>query len=229
MNTLCIDIGGTSVKLLVVDSDGRPKAERRSVSTPDPATPESVFAAITTEARAAPAYQRASVGFPGVVKSGVSYNAPNLGNALWAQIPIAKVLGEALGVVVRVANDADLQGLGVAQGTGVELALTLGTGLGAALFVDGHLVPNLELGHHPFRDGKTYEDLIRDSELKRIGAQQWSERLADALQQIEALFNYDVLHLGGGNLRHFTLALPANVETFTVEEGMTGALRLWDD
>ena len=118
MNTLCIDIGGTSVKLLVVDSDGRPKAERRSVSTPDPATPESVFAAITTEARAAPTYQRASVGFPGVVKSGVSYNAPNLGNALWAQIPIAKVLGEALGVVVRVANDADLQGLGVAQGTG---------------------------------------------------------------------------------------------------------------
>lgn len=229
MNTLCIDIGGTSVKLLAVDSDGRPQGERRSVSTPSPATPESVFAAIVAEAGAVPAYQRASVGFPGVVKSGVSYNAPNLGNEHWARIPIASILGEALGVVVRVANDADLQGLGVVQGTGVELALTLGTGLGSSLFVDGHLVPNLELGHHPFREGKTYEDLIRDSELKRIGVEPWSQRLAAALRQIEALFNYDVLHLGGGNLRHFTLELPENVETFTVEEGMTGALRLWKD
>ena len=82
------------------------------------------------------------------------------------------------------------------RGRGVELVLTLGTGMGAALFTDGVLVPNLELGHHPFRDGQTYEDQVRDTELKRIGAVEWTARVMSALAQIEPIFNYDVLHLG---------------------------------
>ena len=229
MNTLCIDIGGTSIKLLTIDSEGTPQCERKSSGTPNPATPESVFSLIETDTRGVPSYERVSVGFPGVVKVGVSYNAPNLGISLWARIPIAQVLGDALRAPVRVVNDADLQGLGVVHGQGVELAVTLGTGFGSALFVDGHLVPNLELGHHPFRDGQTYEDLIRDTELKRIGPEQWSQRVADALEQLSLLFNYDVLHLGGGNVRHLTIDLPASVRTFTLEEAMSGSLHLWDD
>jgi polyphosphate glucokinase len=139
------------------------------------------------------------------------------------------MLSERLERPVRAVNDVDLQGLGVVQGDGVELVLTLGTGMGAALFTDGALVPNLELGHHPFRDGQTYEDLVRDSELKRIGPLEWTARVLDAIQQIEPVFNYDRLHLGGGNSLNIKADLPGNVRIFTLAEGLRGALRLWND
>jgi polyphosphate glucokinase len=129
---------------------------------------------------------------------------------------------------VRVVNDADLQGLGVAQGKGVELVLTLGTGMGTALFTDGVLVPNLELGHHPWHDGQTYEDVVRDSELKRIGPVAWTARVLNALEQLDPIFNYDTLHLGGGNVRHLRAELPGNVRVFSLAEAMRGALKLWD-
>jgi polyphosphate glucokinase len=124
-------------------------------------------------------------------------------------------------------NDVDLQGLGVVRGVGVELVLTLGTGMGAALFTEGVLVPNLELGHHPFRDGKTYEDLVRDTELKRIGKAEWSARVISALEQLEPIFNYDLLHLGGGNAQNIEAQLPANVRLFTLSEALAGALGVW--
>lgn len=228
MSTLAIDIGGGSIKFLTLGDDGSVMGASQSRPTPDPATPEALVGAICEMADEVNAYHRVSVGFPGVVKSGVTYNAPNLGNELWRAVPLVTNLEQRLGSPVRAVNDADLQGLGVVQGQGVELVLTLGTGLGSALFTDGRLVPNLELGHHPFRDGNTYEDLVRDTELKRIGASEWSERVVDAVAQLERLFNYDRLHLGGGNARHLQKDLSAKVHFFTLEEAMLGAIRLWE-
>jgi polyphosphate glucokinase len=158
----------------------------------------------------------------------VTYNAPNLGNERWRRVQFGDRLVERLGRPVRVLNDADLQGLGVVHGQGVEMVITLGTGMGTALFTDGRLVPNLELGHHPFRDGNTYEDLVRDSELKRIGPREWTARVLDALGQLDPIFNYDLLHLGGGNTRHIVAALPANVRLFSLEDALSGALKLWE-
>jgi polyphosphate glucokinase len=146
---------------------------------------------------------------------------------LWRGVRLRDRLTDLLGHPVQVINDADLQGLGVVGGKGVEMAITLGTGVGTALFTDGRLVPNLELGHHPFRDGQTYEDLVRDSELKRIGPDQWTVRVLDAIAQLEPIFNYDMLHLGGGNTRHITSDLPAKVRIFSHDEAMSGALKLW--
>ena len=120
------------------------------------------------------------------------------------------------------------RGYGVILGKGVELVLTLGTGLGSALFSKGHLVPNLELGHHPFKKGKTYEERISDKELKQIGKKDWSRRVKEAIDTLEPIFNYDVLHLGGGNARHLRVKLPGNVRIFTNVDGMTGGLRLWE-
>jgi polyphosphate glucokinase len=141
---------------------------------------------------------------------------------------LSEQLAERLERPVRAINDVDLQGLGVVRGDGVELVLTLGTGMGAALFTDGVLVPNLELGHHPFRDRQSYEDLVRDSELKRIGPVEWTARVLDAIEQIEPIFNYDQLHLGGGNAQNLQAELPDNVRIFSLAEAMRGALKLWD-
>jgi polyphosphate glucokinase len=229
MSTLAVDIGGMSLKLLVLDEQGAPLSETSTRPTPMPPSPDALIALIHDIADTLPPHQRVSVGFPGVVKGGVTWNAPNLGDALWSRVPLSERLSERLERPVRAVNDVDLQGLGVVEGDGVELVLTLGTGMGAALFTDGALVPNLELGHHPFRDGQTYEDLLRDSELKRIGPLEWTARVLDAIQQIEPIFNYDRLHLGGGNSLNIKSDLPGNVRTFSLAEGLRGALRLWDD
>ena len=229
MNTLAVDIGGMSLKLLVLDEQGEPLSETTARPTPVPSSPDAVITLVHDIADTLPPHQRVSVGFPGVVKGGVTWNAPNLGDALWNRVPLRQRLSDRLGRPVRAINDVDLQGLGVVRGDGVELVLTLGTGMGAALFTDGVLVPNLELGHHPFRDGQTYEDLVRDSELKRIGRVEWTDRVLDAIQQIEPIFNYDRLHLGGGNSLNIQSDFPGNVRVFTLAEGLRGALRLWDD
>ena len=138
-----------------------------------------------------------------------------------------------LAVVVDMAGglgsgkgDGSGFGLGV---TPLREVLTLGTGMGAALFVNGHLVPNLELGHHPFEKGKTYEERVSDAALKRIGKKEWNQRVAGALAQLQPIFNYETLHLGGGNIASLKIKLPKNVEVFDNVDGMTGGIRLWDD
>ena len=229
MPTLAVDIGGGSIKLLALSPEGVPVTETLAQPTPQPATPDAVFKLIQDMADTLPPHRQVSVGFPGVVKDGVAFNAPNLGNELWDRVPLAERLAQALHRPVRAVNDVDLQGLGVVRGTGVEMVLTLGTGMGAALFTDGALVPNLELGHHPFRNGQTYEDLVRDSELKRIGPVAWTARVMDALEQIKPIFNYDLLHLGGGNAQNVQTELPDDVRVFSLAEAMRGALRLWND
>lgn len=228
MTTLAVDIGGGTVKLLVLDDQGVSVTETLTQPTPVPTTPEAAFALIHEMADTLPAHRRVSVGFPGVVKNGVAHNAPNLGDELWRGVRLDERLTQLLQRPVRAVNDADLQGLGVVTGKGVELVLTLGTGMGAALFTNGALVPNLELGHHPLRDGMTYEDLMRDTELKRIGPVEWTARVLNAIEQLEPIFNYDTLHLGGGNVRHLQVELPENVRVFSLAEALRGALKLWD-
>jgi polyphosphate glucokinase len=179
--------------------------------------------------REQPHFDRISAGFPGVVLHGVTINAPNLSNELWAGFELEAQLRELTNKPVRVINDADLQGYGVIEGRGLEMVLTLGTGMGAALFTNGHLVPNLELGHHPFKKNKTYEERICDAELKRIGKARWSRRVMTVIEQLDPIFNYDLLHIGGGNARHIRGKLPKNVRLFDNVDGMKGGIRLWED
>lgn len=229
MPTLAIDIGGGTVKMLVLSPEGEAVTDSLSQPTPRPATPDALLSLIRDMADTLPPHRRVSVGFPGVVKEGVALNAPNLGNELWDRVPLADRLAQILERPVRAVNDVDLQGLGVVRGHGVELVLTLGTGVGAALFTNGALVPNLELGHHPFRNGKTYEDLLRDTELKRIGPTEWTARVMSSLAQLAPIFNYDLLHLGGGNVLNLKAALPRDTRIFTLDEALRGALALWAD
>lgn len=215
--------------MIVIDSRGRPVTERLRVLTPRPAKPESVLAVIASMLASKPRFDRISVGFPGVVMNGVVKTAVNLGPQYWKDYDFKRALETLAKVPVRVINDADLQGYGVVNRRGVELVLTLGTGLGSALFLNGHLVPNLELGHHPFKKGKTYEERVSDAELKRVGKKEWSKRVLEALDQLNPIFNPDVIHLGGGNAQHIRGELPKNVRTFVNVEGMLGGIRLWED
>ncbi len=229
MRTLVIDIGGTGVKLLPVDASGDPLAERQRELTPHPSRPDPVIDLIEEMLGEQEPFDRVSCGFPGVVTNGVVRTAPVLGNEAWHDFELAKALGDLTGKPVRVLNDADLQGYGVIDGKGVEMVLTLGTGLGTALYLDGRLVPNLELGHHPLKKKKTYQDLVADSELDRVGKKKWRKRVALCLSTIERIFNPDRIHIGGGNARKLDDDLPANVRLFDNVEGMAGGVRLWDD
>ncbi|MEM9387336.1 MAG: ROK family protein [Pseudomonadota bacterium] len=227
--TLVIDIGGTGLKMIVLDEAGHPINERARELTPKPATPEGVTAVLEGMISSQPAHARVSVGFPGVVQRGVVRTAPNLGTEAWAGFPLAHRIGELTGKPTRAVNDADLQGFGVITGEGTELVLTLGTGLGSAVFADGRLVPNLELAHQAWRKGDTYEERVSNEARKRKGNSDWSERVHRMLADLAPIWNYDRLHLGGGNAKHLEGDLPDCVRLFSNVEGMTGGARLWHE
>jgi polyphosphate glucokinase len=226
--TLVIDIGGTGVKAMVLDPKGRALTDRARVETPRPATPDAVLQAIWPLIEPLGHFDRISVGFPGVVVDGVTKTAPNLHPA-WADFHLAKALHDGTRRPVRVLNDAGVQGYGVVQGKGVEMLITLGTGMGCALFHDGVYVPNLELAHHPFRKGKTYEEYVCNAERERIGNKKWNKRVARVVAQIIPIWNPRRIYIGGGNAKHVHVRLPANVKVTPNIAGLFGGIALWRD
>jgi len=225
--TLCIDIGGTGIKTLVVGPDGKALGERKRVDTPRPATPRALIKAIVGLVGEQGAFDRVSVGFPGVVRKGVVQTAFNL-HKDWIGVDVDRVLTKELGKPVRAANDADVQGLGAARGEGVELVITLGTGFGSSLFVDGRLVPNVQLAHHTGWNKKTYEDELGNKALKKAGKKKWNKRVSRAIASLSALFNYDRLYIGGGNAQRIKFELPPRVKVISNVEGLLGGLALWN-
>lgn len=223
--TLAIDIGGTGLKVLVLDARGGPIGERRRVDTPRPATPQAVLQALAGLLPEQP-YDRVSVGFPGVVVDGVVRTAPNL-DPQWHGFDVHTALSTLTGRPTRVINDAGMQGLGLIAGRGVEMVLTLGTGMGCALFVDGHYVPNVELAHHPLRKGRTYEQYIGNAARKAVGNRRWNRRVRRVVDTVLRVFNPRVLYLGGGNARKLEGPLPPAVEVRDNLAGLLGGVALW--
>jgi polyphosphate glucokinase len=226
--TLAIDIGGTGLKALVLGPDGEALTDRARVETPQPATPKAVLKALLGLIEALGDFDRVSVGFPGVVIEGVTKTAPNLHDH-WRGYALGKVLAEHTRRPVRVLNDAGVQGYAVIEGRGVEMVLTLGTGLGCALFVDGRYVPNLELAHHPYKNGKTYEDYLGARALKKVGKKKWNKRVREALAQIDPIWNPRQIYLGGGNAKHLKVELPKHVTVTENIAGLLGGIMLWRD
>ena len=226
IRTLAIDIGGTGVKAIVLDEKGTPLTERARTDTPQPATTEAVLKTIAEVIAKLGEFDRVSVGFPGVVRNGTTETAHNL-HKKWVGFDLSKALSKKLGKPVRVCNDADVQGFGAIEGHGVELVITLGTGVGSALFLEGRLVPNLEMAHHPYRRGKTYEEVLGKKALDKVGKKKWNKRLERAIRQWEVLFNYDHLCLGGGNAKKINFKLPPNVRVVQNVAGLLGGIALW--
>ena len=228
MRTLTVDIGGSGIKVMVLDEAGNALTERSRVETPQPPKPDAVINAIAQLASGQGEFHRVSVGFPGVVRGGVTETAVNL-DPDWIGFDLAAVLSKRLDKPVRVINDADMQGLAAISGEGVELVITLGTGFGSALFLDGKLVPNLEMGHHEFRKGETYEQQLGRAALEKAGQKKWNSRLEKAIASLEHLFNYDYLYIGGGETKKITLQLPPNVKIVPNVSGLLGGIALWRD
>ncbi len=225
--TLAVDIGGSGIKVLVLDQEGNPLSERDRLETPQLPEPDAVLDVVTTLAQGKQ-FDRVSVGFPGVVRQGVTETAVNLTPG-WIGFDLETALSKRLNKPTRVINDADMQGLGAISGRGVELVITLGTGFGSALFVNGKLVPNLEMGHHPFRKGETYEQQLGRAAMDRDGRKKWNERLQKAIATLQSLFNFDTLYIGGGNAKYLAFELPINVKVVPNVSGLLGGIALWKE
>ena len=239
--TLAIDVGGTGLKASVLDATGTLMADRVRAKTTYPCPPERLVVALAKLVAPLPAADRASIGFPGVVRNGIVLTAPDFVTrsgpespvskkllAAWTRFDLAAAMAARLGHPVRVANDADIQGLDVVSGHGVEFVVTLGTGVGTALLVDGKLSSHLELAHHPFRKGETYDEQLGNPAFERIGAKKWRKRVRKAFGNFYVLINYDRLYVSGGNAQALQGHIDSSITIVGNLAGILGGIRLWD-
>jgi polyphosphate glucokinase len=216
MRIMVVDIGGTHVKLLAT---GR----RTPVRLPSgPHLTPNEMVKLVKAAAAGWQYDAVSVGFPAPVVHGRPVTEPhNLGPG-WVGFNFHKAFGKP----VKVINDAAMQALGSYQG-GRMLFFGLGTGLGSALIVEG-LVEPMELGHLPYKKGKTYEDYVGQRGLKRLGKKKWRKHVLDAISRLRAAFEADDVVVGGGNAKLIE-KWPAGIRTGSNTQAFRGGYRLWQD
>ena len=241
LNTLAIDVGGTGIKASVLDQTGHMEHDRVRDETPYPLSPEGLLVVIESLVAQLPAFDRVSLGFPGMVREGRILSAPHfvspsgpggapspkLVNA-WVGYDLQGALGTRLAKPSKVANDADLQGAAVISGHGLELVITLGTGVGSGLFYHGGLCPHLELAHHPFGKQGTYNDALGDAARKKLGAKKWNKRVVQMVEILRALLFFDHLYIGGGNSSKISGDLGADVSIVSNEAGILGGIKLWE-
>jgi polyphosphate glucokinase len=228
LRVLGIDIGGSYLKAAVLDANGRMLTEKIKVKTPDPCPPRVMVRALVRLVRPLPPCNHIAIGFPGVVRDGRVLTAPHWGNKPWANFALARILSRHLGgAPARLINDAEMQGLAVIRGKGLELVLTLGTGAGTALFRDGEIMPHLELAQHPIHKSASYNDYVGEAALKRIGRKRWNKRVARTIEILHSLLNYDHLFIGGGNAAEITIRLPQDASVVSNDAGIEGGAALW--
>jgi polyphosphate glucokinase len=225
---ISIDIGGSHIKATVLNVSGTFLQDYERLSTPTPAHPGKVLEVIKQLAQKFPGYDKVAAGFPGFIKDGIVKTAPNLGTPEWANFDLAKALEEILGKPALVVNDADLQGLSVVSGKGLELMITLGTGFGTALLRDGVLMPHLEIAHHPVTKNKDYDEYIGEFEFKRIGKKKWNKRMKRVIETLKTVFNYDRLYISGGGAKEINFKLDDNIVIAGNRDGIKGGAKLWE-
>jgi len=226
--TLGFDVGGTGLKASVLNARGKMMVHRQSIDTPSPCPPKVLVKALVDLAKLLPAFDRVSVGFPGYVRGDKVITAPEFGSGAWPGFDLVQALEAELGKPVRLLNDADMQGLAVIKGNGLELVITLGTGVGTALFRDGELMPHLELAHHPAHKDADYNGYLGKKALKKIGKKSWNRRVRRMIGVLHDLFNFDKLYIGGGNARNITFKPSAHLKLISNQDGILGGFMLWN-
>ena len=243
VNTLAIDIGGSSFKATVLDPDGQMLLDRVRVDTPYPCSPDQFVETVTALVEPLPEAARVSVGFPGMVRKGVVLHVPSLSRevpggpevpkraAPWTGYDLESRLRDALGKPVLVMNDADVQACAAVEGKGFELVLTLGTGVGTAVFSDGTLLPHMELSHFPWGKKDSYDIVLGNAARRKVGNVKWSKKLKKALADFDEVLFPDHVYLGGGNTKHLTIDLAdlgGRVSVVPNTAGLLGGVRVWE-
>lgn len=240
VQTLAIDIGGSGVKGSVLDADGNMITDRVRFETPYPCPPEILLATVGKLVDALPRAQRVSVGFPGLVREGIVVNVPAFSKgeyggeidpdleARWHGFDLGSAIADLFEAPTKVVNDADMQACAVVTGRGFEFAMTLGTGVGTALFYNGRLLPHLEMGHAPFRKGETFEQQLGNVARKAAGNRTWAKRVIKALPAYRQFLFFDTIYIGGGNAKHLpAVDLPSYAVVVPNTAGITGGVRVW--
>ena len=209
------------------------------IPTPYPCPPPVLLKSLVALTRDLPPAARVAVGFPGMVRDGRVLGVPSLSRrmksgppdpelvAAWSRFPLQRRLEQRLGRPVRLANDADVQGGAVVSGTGMEFVLTLGTGVGTALFHHGRLLPHLELSHAPLRKGTSIDVRLGDRSRKRSGTRRWSKWVHEAIAHFDAMLYFDRLYLGGGNAGRVSGTFDPRVRIVSNLAGILGGASLW--
>ena len=240
MEILGIDIGGSGIKGAPIDTNnGILLADRHRISTPSPATPNSVARVVSEMLMHFGWKGPIGCGFPAAIQKGVALTASNIDKA-WIGTHVEQLFTQTTGVPTTVLNDADAAGLaevyfGAGKGIhGLVFMVTVGTGLGTALIADGKLVPNTELGHIRLKKGIVAEPYASDSTKKKLDLswKQWAKRFEDYLQEIEKLFYPDLILIGGGTSKrfekfapHLDLNTPIRPAKLLNNAGMIGAAK----
>ena len=227
-HTLAFDIGGSHLKAGILSPKGEMLKGPDKVATPHPTVPHEAVDALVSLAKGLGAYDRITIGFPGVVRADYVMTAPNLGTDLWQGFKLAAIIHERMKKPVRLLNDASVQGLGAVSGRGLECAVTMGTGFGFALFDRGQLAPHLEMSQHPIKTNVTYDHYVGEKALEAIGPKKWNKRVRKIISILATVINYDMLYIGGGNARLIEKPLPDTVRTVSNEDGITGGVKVWD-
>lgn len=215
MKVLVIDVGGTHVKVLATGQ----RVMRKIASGPSMTARKMVKEVKKTTADWR--YDAVSVGYPGPVLHGRPVAEPhNLGDG-WVHFDFRKAFGKP----VTIINDAAMQALGSYRG-GRMLFLGLGTGLGAAMIVDGQMEPT-ELAHLPYKKGRSYEDYVGVSGLKRLGVKKWRRHVADVAEKLKSALEAEDLVIGGGNAK-LLKSPPAGARIVDNREAFVGGFRLWN-
>lgn len=238
--TLAIDIGGTGLKASVLDATGVLVADRVRVDTTYPCPPSALIDDLAALVAPLPTSDRVAAGFPGMVRAGKVLSAPHFvtehgpGTPVddhlvteWTGFDLADALQTRLGKPTRVANDADVQGAAVVKGKGLELVVTLGTGVGTAFFYEGQLLPHLELAHHPLHKDETYNDRLGERARKQIGTTRWNRRVRMAIVTLRALCFFDHCYVGGGNSKRIAGPIAPDVTVVDNTAGLLGGIKLW--
>jgi polyphosphate glucokinase len=240
-HTLSIDVGGTGLKAALVSLDGEMVSERVKIKTPYPCPPEVLVAKLKKLTQDFSDYDRVSVGFPGLVREGVVSHVPALSRSsyggetdpvlqkAWKNYDLRAELSRVFEKPVKVANDADMQGCAVVEGTGFEFVMTLGTGVGSAVFNNGILIPHMELSHAMFRKGESFDLHLGNAARKEIGNERWIDRVLMAITAFDNFLYYDKIHIGGGNSKYLLeTPLPPKARIVSNTAGLLGGVRIWD-
>jgi polyphosphate glucokinase len=239
--TLSIDVGGSGLKASIVNAQGVMTTDRVRVDTPYPCPPDLLVSTLTELVRPLLAVHRVSVGFPGLVRHGHVIEVPSLSRAeyggardpqlatAWQGFDLAHALAQQFQLPTKVVNDADMQGCAVVTGQGLEFVMTLGTGVGTALFNEGVLLPHLELSHGPYKEDLTVDIALGNAQRKEIGNERWAKRVRRAISSFDDMLFFDRLFVGGGNAKHLS---PGDIgpkgSVVPNTSGILGGVRVWD-